>query len=119
MRTALLSRLSLKLDPALIMHDLGLPPDAWQADFLRATDDRELMLCARQSGKSTVTGCLGLHTALFTPDSLVLLLSPTQRQSGELYLKIITYYDNLGRPVPPVQMTRTSLGLANGSRVVS
>jgi hypothetical protein len=114
-----LTRLAHRLDPAGIMHDLGFTPDAWQADFLRAADDRILMLAARQSGKSTVVGCLGLHTALFTPGSLVLLLSPTQRQSGELYLKIITYYDNLGRPVPPVQMTRTSLDLANGSRVVS
>jgi hypothetical protein len=111
-----LAMVAAEFDPAaLFLLALGQPPDPWQADFLRSTDDRVLMLAARQSGKSV----MGLHTAMFTPGALVLLLSPTQRQSGELYLKIITYYDNLGRPVPPVQMTRTSLDLANGSRVVS
>lgn len=115
-----LAMVAAELDPAaLFTLALGMPPDPWQADALRATDDRVLMLAARQSGKSSCTGVMGLHTAMFTPGRDVLLLSPTQRQSGELYLKIITYYDNLGRPVPPRQLTRTSLDLANGSRVIS
>src|SRR5437899_1120512 len=29
-------RLATTLDPALLMHDLGLVPDPWQADALRA-----------------------------------------------------------------------------------
>lgn len=111
--------LATELDPALLMPALGMEPDAWQRDVLRATDARLLMLCARQCGKSTVAGILGLHTAMFRPDSLVLLLSPSQRQSGEIFRKIVGFYEDLGRPVPAEQATATTLFLANGSRIVS
>src|SRR4051794_38009844 len=114
-----IATLACELDPALLMHVLGLPPDPWQAAVLRAADDRLLLLCARQAGKSTVTAALGLHTALFQPGSLVLLLSPTQRQSGELFRKIVEFFHRLGGPVPAEQVTATTLFLTNGSRVVS
>src|SRR5262249_45345983 len=50
----------------------------------------------RQSGKSTVTALLALDTALRTPRTLVLLLSPGQRQSVELLGKIRDAYHALG-----------------------
>jgi len=78
-----------------------------------------LLLCCRQAGKSTVTAALALHTALFQPDSLILLLSPSLRQSAELFRKVATFYADLGRPVPALGELATSLTLANGSRVVS
>src|SRR5262249_28848824 len=69
------------LDPALILRAQGLDADPWQRDFLRCADRRVLLNCCRQSGKSTAVAARALHTALFAPRSLVLLLSPTQRQS--------------------------------------
>jgi hypothetical protein len=78
-----------------------------------------LLLCSRQSGKSTTTACLALHTAIHQPDSLVLLLSPSLRQSGELFKKVCAFYADLGRPVPASEETATTLALVNGSRVVS
>lgn len=48
--------------------------------------------CSRQSGKSTITSALALHTATFCPNSLVLCLSPTLRQSSELFRNVSRFY---------------------------
>jgi hypothetical protein len=47
------------------------------------------------------------------------LLSPTLRQSGELFRKVIEGYRAIGQPVPAAAASQTQLELANGSRVVS
>lgn len=70
-------------------------------------------------GKSTATATLALHTTLYTPDSLVLLLSPGERQSGEIFLKVEQQYEALGRPVRATKHTELTLELANGSRIVA
>lgn len=62
---------------------------------------------------------MALHTALFEPGSLVLLLSPSQRQSGELFGKVTGFYEDLGRPVPAETDSATTLALHNSSRIVS
>jgi hypothetical protein len=112
--------LALVSDPSLILTAQGLFPDPWQREFLFCADRQVLLNCCRQSGKSTATAARALHLALFAPRSLVLLLSPTQRQSLELFRKVRDAYDALGRPVPPVADARSQgrLELANGSRVV-
>jgi hypothetical protein len=106
-----LSQLAIMVDPAILMCRLGFEPDPWQARVLRSTAARMLMLCSRQSGKSTTTAILGLAEALVRPRHLVLVVSPSQRQSGELLRKVVEYYDDLGRPVPPDQVTATTLSL--------
>jgi hypothetical protein len=107
-------------DPARILSDAGMTPDPWQAELMRDSWTRALLLCSRQSGKSQVAGALALHDALTRPRSLVLLLSPTLRQSGELFRdKICPLWRALGSPLagrPPTQLT---LELSNGSRVIS
>jgi hypothetical protein len=51
-----------------------------------------------------------LHTALLQPGSLTLLLSPTLRQSGELFRdKFMRLYTALGRPVAATQETQLTL----------
>jgi hypothetical protein len=78
------------------------------------------LLCSRQSGKSQTAAALALQAALLEPPSLVLLLSPTLRQSGELFRdKVKRLYYSLGRPVPTVQESALTMELANGSRIVS
>jgi hypothetical protein len=114
-----LDRLMIGLDPSLLLESVGLSPDPWQRDFLRSRSDRTLLLCARQLGKSTATAALALHTALFQPESLVLLLSPSLRQSTELYRKVSAFYGDLGKPVAAVEENASSLTLVNGSRIVS
>jgi hypothetical protein len=109
----------LRADPAGVMTAGGLDPDPWQADVMRSGADRTLLLCSRQAGKSSVSAALAVRTALLEAGSPVLLLSPSQRQSGELFRKVLDLYGALGRPVPAVRETALQLELANGSRVVS
>jgi hypothetical protein len=110
----------LRADPARILADARMEPDPWQADLLRSRAARMLLLCSRQSGKSQVAAALALQAALLDPPALVLLLSPTQRQSGELFRdKVKRLYNALGRPVATVQESALTMELANGSRIVS
>lgn len=72
------------LDPVLMAQDCGITPDEWQADVLRSSERRQLLLCARQSGKTTTTAIKGLHRAIYTTAALVVIVSPSQRQSAEM-----------------------------------
>src|SRR5229473_3233474 len=111
--------LTLALDPARLLAARGLPPDPWQRELLLAHDRQVLLNCSRQSGKSTVVAALALHTLLFTPKSLVLLLSPSLRQSAEIFRKVLDGYQALDRPLRALRQTALQLELVNGSRVVS
>ena len=111
--------LALALDPALLMARAGHVPDAWQAGVLRSTAPRVLLNCCRQSGKSTTTASLALHTAVYDPGSLTLLLSPGERQSKELLRKVLDVYRTLDRPVPAEAENKLELELENGSRIVA
>jgi hypothetical protein len=93
--------LKLALDRVSFAKRLGLEPDPWQEDLLRSTSDRVLLNCSRQSGKSTISGVIALHRALYHPGSLVLCLAPALRQSQELFGKVLGFYRDLGRPVSP------------------
>jgi hypothetical protein len=116
--TPLLERL--RQDPAGVMREAGMDPDPWQTTLLRSSSKRMLLLCGRQNGKSTVAAALALRDALLHAPALVLLLSPTQRQSGELFRdKVLRLYNALGRPVPTVQESALTMQLANRSRIIS
>lgn len=107
------------LDPALFMELAGLPPDDWQRKYLRSEAQQLLLNCSRQSGKSTTTAALALHEALYHPPALILLLSPSLRQSQELFRKVLDIYRLIGAAVPPEQESALRLELQNGSRIVS
>ena len=78
------------------------------------------MLITRQGGKSLTAAAIAVREALLRPPALVLLLSPTLRQSGELFRdKVKRLYNGLGWPVPAAQETQLTMELANGSRIVS
>jgi len=106
-------------DPVRILTHAGLEPDDWQAGVLRSDAQRMLLLASRQAGKSSVAAALALQTALLRPRSPVLLLSPSLRQSGELYRKVVDLFGALGRPMGVSAESALRLELANGSRVVS
>ena len=116
---SLAADLALALDPARLATRAGIDPDPWQADVLRSAAPRMLLNASRQSGKSTITALLAVHTVTYEPGALVLLLSPTLRQSGELFKKVLDAYRVLGRPVPAEAETQLTLTLENGARVVS
>src|ERR1035441_6131572 len=101
------------------MESAGMPPDSWPGRLLRSRAERVLLLCSRQSGKSTVTAAMALHEVLFRPSSLVLLLSPSLRQSQELFRKVTDFRNRIGVPIPVVEESALRVELKNGSRIVA
>ncbi len=115
-----LTSLQMRLDRVRFARACGLDaPDPWQGLMLRSTHPRVIANCHRQSGKSTVAALVALHQALFTPSSLALLLSPTLRQSSELFRKCMAAYSRLDRPVRVRAESALRLELVNGSRIIS
>jgi hypothetical protein len=108
------------VEPANLFVDAGFHPDPWQADLLRSWEQQTLLCCHRQAGKSEVAASLALRTALLEDGSLTLLLSPTLRQSGELFRqKVLPQWRALGCPKSGRPPTALELHLTNGSRIVS
>jgi len=107
------------LDPSLIAHDCGITPDPWQATLLRERPRRSLLLCSRQSGKTTTTALGALDCAIYQPGSLTLILSPSQRQSAEMHRTIMGYHARLeGAPALNAESVLKS-EFANGSRILA
>lgn len=108
----------LTLNPAHVLEACGMSPDPWQRELLCTDAGRVLLNCSRQSGKSTAVAALVLHTALIQPRSLTLVVSPSLRQSVELFRKVEQCHSALGSPSQPRSHTGTGLELANRSRVL-
>ena len=107
------------LDPATFARvKLAFEPDPWQADLLTSTSKRSLLNCCRQSGKSTSAAILALHTAHYRPGALVLLGSPSLRQSRELFAKVTDFRKRLDPDLKLEEDNNTPFELKNGSRVV-
>ncbi len=66
-----------------------------------------------------MTAALACAAAIFEREALVLLLSPSLRQSGELFRKVVTFYRSLPSAPRPIGDSALRLELANGSRIVS
>ncbi len=112
--------LAMALDRVVFAREaLGIEPDEWQARVLRWSGGRLLMNCCRQSGKSTTAAVLALHEVLYRPGCLVLLLSPSMRQSSELFRKVTNLLSRLELRPTLTEDNRLSLTLESGSRVVS
>jgi len=111
--------LALALDPARVMERASMTPDPWQAELLRSEARQTILLCCRQSGKSTTTAALALHEAQYHAPALVLLLSPSLRQSQELFRKVTDARAALGaHGFPVAEESALRLELRNGSRIV-
>jgi hypothetical protein len=107
-------------DPvAFASEALGLTLDAWQARVLEGEHQQAILCCSRQAGKSTLAAVLGLHEAMYRPGSLTLLVSPSQRQSSELFRKVIDLRDSLPWRVPLSEDNRLSMRVKGGGRIVS
>lgn len=108
------------LDAVAFAQDrLGFHPDPWQAQLLRSTALQIALNVCRQGGKSTTVAAVALHTALYQPGALILLVSPSQRQSRELFAKVMEFLRSL-EPVEQLdEDNKLSATLANRSRIVS
>jgi hypothetical protein len=113
-------QLAHSLDPVLFAKEaLGFEADPWQETLLRTTSLQTILNCSRQSGKSTCTAILAVHRAMWAPDSLILLISPSLRQSKELFSKVVGFLKSLQPAVVLDEDNKSSAALSNGSRIVS
>ncbi len=110
------------LDPAEFARSrLEFEPDPWQEKVLRSTAKKIILRCSRQSGKSTTTAALALHSALHDPGSLTLLFSASLRQSRELFRKVRDFLEVYrdGAELGLIEDNKLEAKLACGSRIVS
>jgi hypothetical protein len=114
------AQLAAALDPVeFARQSLGFEADEWQKTLLRTTAPQVILNCSRQSGKSTASAILGLHKAVHQPRSLILLISPSLRQSKELFGKVTTFLKSLQPAQILEEDNRLSCTLENGCRICS
>lgn len=107
------------LDPVVFARDAGIEPDAWQADLLRHAPRRALLLCSRQSGKTTVTALMALHRAVYEPGALVVIVSPSQRQSAEMLRQIKGLHANLDEAPELRSESALKIEFATSARILA
>lgn len=108
-------------DPAYFFEYIyGFKPDPWQAEFLR--DDKSTriqFICTRQGGKSTTVAAKALHTAIFMPNSEILIISRRLKQAQETYRKVKVGYRIAKKFCKNKTKNTRDLELVNNSRIIS
>jgi hypothetical protein len=107
------------LDPSTIGAAVGITLDPWQADLISERPHRALMCCSRQSGKTLTALLLSLWTAIYQAPSLILIVSPSQRQSGEAFRSFMALLNRLDRPPAIKAESALRVELDSGSRVIA
>ena len=98
---------------------LNFVPDDWQTEALASEVPRVIFNCCRQSGKSSIAAIKALHRGIFFSHQLILLLSPSLRQSGELFRKVTEYATRVKMLPEKIEDSKLFVTFANGSRIVS
>jgi hypothetical protein len=107
------------LDPVRFAKEvLNFHPDPLQERVLDPQNTHGILNCSRQWGKSTLTALKAVHRAYFDGGALVLVVSPSERQSAEFVLKAAQFVRELGLPVKGDGRNKISLLLPNGSRII-
>ena len=97
---------------------LGFEADAKQLEVLLSDAKRGILNCSRQWGKSTVAAAKAVHRAFTRPGSLVLVASPSERQSAEFLRKAAEMLRMLKIKPRGDGDNAISLLFPNGSRIV-
>ena len=116
-----LQDIAYKLDPVMWCREaLGYHLDEWAQKVMTSSARYVIENISRQAGKSTCSAAMAVHQAVFFPGSLILVVSPTLRQSGELQRKCMKFY-NIVDPKHGglAEDTKLSVLLTNGSRIVA
>jgi hypothetical protein len=107
------------LDPVSFVRErLRFLPDLTQSLVLASRSKQVILNCTRQWGKSTLTAAQAVFIAWHEPESLILVMSPTARQSSELVRKAAVFLSRLGVRPRGDGGNKISLLLPNGSRIV-
>ena len=85
---SLTQEIVLGADPIRYLESVGMELYEWQRYALNPEELRILLLCCRQAGKSTISSGGASHTSRFEPNSLSIILTPSEKQSQETMLKV-------------------------------
>jgi hypothetical protein len=107
------------LDPALLAQDADIILDEWQAGFVRSDAPQTAMLIPRQHGKTEAAVIKSLSVATTEPDSLILIASPSQRQSDEFVLRARKAYGRIKDAPPLIGDAARRIEFENGSRILA
>ena len=98
---------------------LRFPLEPAQERLLKTTGPRVILNCSRQWGKSSMAAIVALHRAYSREKALILIFSPTQRQSSELIEKVRELAIRLDIQPRGDGVNSDSLRLPNRSRIVA
>ena len=99
---------------------LNFEPFKYQDKLLRDPNPRIVACMGRQTGKTTTIALKAIHFAFTHPDSMVLITSPSLRQSMIMFDRILSFlYRSKFLPRSVVRKTRTIIQLSNGSQIVA
>ena len=129
MRDVELEKLKMiKRDPVLFAKLLGFKPFPYQERLLRDTSKRIIACWGRQTGKSTTAALKALHFAFTSSKRIVLIISPSLRQSELMFEKIRAFIRTEvelepGERIRPLEtsvisLSRKRLVLSNASEIV-
>jgi hypothetical protein len=111
-------------DAVYFAHNTGLEKlDEWQEKLLQWVITGEtqglILNCARQSGKSTISSIAAVYLANYLSDYLIILVSPSQRQSSELFRKCREVIKQTSILIKLEEDNQLSCMMNNGSRIIS
>jgi len=111
----------LKQDPVTFAETfLNFHPFPYQEKLLRDSSKRVVSAWGRQTGKTTTNAIKAIHFAYCNPKKLVLIVSPSLRQSMIMFDRIIELINsNPHLPKSIVRKTRTLIQLDDGSKIVA
>ena len=105
------------LDPVAAARKIGFVPDPWQRRVLETTKRKTIILCSRQSGKSTSSAFKAADAAAKLPNFTCLIISPGERQSGLTLKKAKDFYRQMGEPAGRRKWNDFSIEFENGSGI--
>ncbi len=115
--TNLEHELRMSLDPEFAFSETQrAPAKPWQRGYLWQRKNA-IVLKGRQIGASTSGSVLGIRYAKRVPNSLVAIVSPGQKLSGEVKNRARIGLENIDELL--ATENATTLGLRNGSRIMS
>jgi hypothetical protein len=101
-----------------VTQRLRFEPDERQRELLESVAKRGILNCSRQWGKSTVAAIKAVHRAFSRPGTVVLVASPSERQSAEFLRKASGMAAKLGIVPRGDGDNAISLLFPNGSRII-
>lgn len=110
--------LAYSLSLSSYLESIGFHLFPWQKKVAECGKKRVILLCSRQSGKSTFVSSVPVHTAKYKKGSLNLVIAPTEDQAKEDMIKIKALISHDKNYPELIQNGQDVIKTENGSRII-